>query len=67
MHFHSLLTLAPLAALAGLASAGTMPSKIFGVNLGSWLLIEPWMLPIEWKAMGGEMCDNCLNCMMSES
>uniref|UniRef100_A0A0W0G5E0 Putative glycoside hydrolase family 5 protein n=1 Tax=Moniliophthora roreri TaxID=221103 RepID=A0A0W0G5E0_MONRR len=31
--------------------------KIYGVNLGSWLLVEPWMLPREWQAMGGEDCN----------
>lgn len=32
------------ASLAKKASAA-MPDKIYGVNLGSWLLLEPWMLP----------------------
>ncbi|KAH9034624.1 glycoside hydrolase family 5 protein [Lactarius pseudohatsudake] len=40
--------------------------KIYGVNLGSWLLLEPWMLPEEWKAMGGELCDKCSTCIASE-
>ncbi|KAF8270697.1 glycoside hydrolase superfamily [Lactarius quietus] len=26
--------------------AGAAPDKIYGVNLGSWLLLEPWMLPV---------------------
>ncbi|KAL5531296.1 hypothetical protein ACEPAG_4173 [Sanghuangporus baumii] len=43
-----------------------LPDKIYGVNLGSWLLMEPWMLPKEWKAMGGEICDNCADCIASE-
>lgn len=44
-----------------------MPTdKIYGVNLGSWLVLEPWMLPMEWKKMGGEMCDNCAQCIASE-
>ncbi|KAL5513348.1 hypothetical protein ACEPAH_3747 [Sanghuangporus vaninii] len=43
-----------------------LPDKIYGVNLGSWLLIEPWMLPKEWKAMGGEICDDCSDCIASE-
>lgn len=33
-----------------------LPSKIYGVNLGSWLLLEPWMLPDEWVRMGGDYC-----------
>ena len=28
----------------GRVSAG-IPPKIHGVNIGSWLLLEPWMLP----------------------
>ncbi|KAI0249705.1 glycoside hydrolase family 5 protein [Lactifluus subvellereus] len=47
-------------------SAAAIPDKIYGVNLGSWLLLEPWMLPNEWVAMGGEICDNCLTCISSE-
>ncbi|KAF8075187.1 glycoside hydrolase family 5 protein [Lyophyllum atratum] len=42
------------------------PSKIYGVNLGSWLLIEPWMLPQEWIDMGGEQCNDCSKCIASE-
>ncbi|KAK7026515.1 hypothetical protein VNI00_015595 [Paramarasmius palmivorus] len=40
--------------------------KIYGVNLGSWLLVEPWMLPREWQAMGGEDCNPCSSCIRSE-
>lgn len=47
--------------------AGAAPGKIYGVNLGSWLLLEPWMLPEEWKTMGGETCDKCSTCIASES
>jgi len=43
-----------------------LPSKIFGVNLGSWLIVEPWMLPDEWIAMGGEDCSDCSTCIRSE-
>ncbi|KAH8995094.1 family 5 hypothetical beta glucosidase from glycoside dehydrogenase [Lactarius hatsudake] len=46
--------------------AGADLGKIYGVNLGSWLLLEPWMLPEEWKAMGGELCDKCSTCIASE-
>ncbi|THH08906.1 hypothetical protein EW146_g8839 [Bondarzewia mesenterica] len=50
--------------------AGNTPKK-YGVNLGSWLVLEPWMLPAvlhyeEWEAMGGEMCAECSQCAMSE-
>ncbi|KAL4266664.1 glycosyl hydrolase 5 (cellulase A) family protein [Pleurotus pulmonarius] len=44
-----------------------LPKKIYGVNLGSWLLLEPWMLPAGWLAMGGEMCSDCSTCIASES
>jgi glucan endo-1,6-beta-glucosidase len=36
---------AGLLALGRVVSAG-IPDKIYGVNLGSWLLSEPWMFPI---------------------
>ncbi|RDB18518.1 Glucan endo-1,6-beta-glucosidase B [Hypsizygus marmoreus] len=42
------------------------PNKIYGVNLGSWLLVEPWMLPGEWVAMGGQQCNDCSICIASE-
>ncbi|KAH8827186.1 glycoside hydrolase [Flagelloscypha sp. PMI_526] len=40
------------------ANAAHFPDKTYGVNLGSWLLIEPWMLPQEWVDMGGEFLTN---------
>jgi hypothetical protein len=46
--------------------AGAAPDKIYGVNLGSWLLLEPWMLPEEWQAMGGQICEDCSTCIASE-
>ncbi|KAF9068441.1 glycoside hydrolase superfamily [Rhodocollybia butyracea] len=46
--------------------AGLMPSKIYGVNLGSWLVLEAWMLPQEWLNMGGESCSTCSSCIASE-
>ncbi|KAH9964398.1 glycoside hydrolase family 5 protein [Russula compacta] len=49
-----------------IAAAGAPPSKIYGVNLGSWLVLEPWMLPEEWERMGGEQCDQCSSCIASE-
>ncbi|KAI0753516.1 glycoside hydrolase superfamily [Daedaleopsis nitida] len=53
------------ASLARKASAA-MPDKIYGVNLGSWLLLEPWMLPEEWASMGGENDCPCGECISSE-
>jgi aryl-phospho-beta-D-glucosidase BglC (GH1 family) len=33
--------------------AHSLPSwKIRGVNLGGWLVSEPWMMPDEWNTMG---------------
>ncbi|KAI0630907.1 glycoside hydrolase family 5 protein [Trametes polyzona] len=49
-----------------LQAVEAIPDKVYGVNLGSWLLLEPWMLPAEWMAMGGQICDNCSLCIMSE-
>jgi len=46
--------------------AYSQPDKVYGVNLGSWLLLEPWMLPDEWVSMGGQLCDNCQDCIKSE-
>ncbi|KIP07427.1 glycoside hydrolase family 5 protein [Phlebiopsis gigantea 11061_1 CR5-6] len=43
-----------------------MPDKIYGTNLGSWLVLEAWMLPAEWAAMGGQSCDDCSQCIASE-
>ncbi|KAK0202423.1 glycoside hydrolase family 5 protein [Desarmillaria ectypa] len=43
-----------------------MPRKVYGVNLGSWLVLEPWMLPQEWIDMGGEQCNDCSQCIASE-
>ncbi|KAI0630906.1 glycoside hydrolase family 5 protein [Trametes polyzona] len=47
-------------------ATAAIPDKVYGVNLGSWLVLEPWMLPAEWTAMGGEICDTCSDCIMSE-
>ncbi|TEB33243.1 glycoside hydrolase family 5 protein [Coprinellus micaceus] len=62
---HTLLFTA-LTALVAVNAAPELPSKIYGVNLGSWLLIEPWMLPQEWVDMGGQQCDDCSTCIASE-
>lgn len=49
----------------GLVGAG-LPGTIYGVNLGSWLVLESWMLPQEWLDMGGEQCQDCSTCIASE-
>ncbi|TDL26693.1 glycoside hydrolase family 5 protein [Rickenella mellea] len=41
-------------------------TKIYGVNLGSWLVLEPWMVPNEWLSMGGQSCSDCSTCIASE-
>lgn len=40
--------------------AATMPSKVRGVNLGGWLVSEPWMMNKEWTEVIG--CPNCSDC-----
>ncbi|KAN0088223.1 glycoside hydrolase family 5 protein [Tylopilus felleus] len=47
--------------------AGLPDHKIYGVNLGSWLVLESWMLPQEWLDMGGQSCTNCVDCIATES
>ncbi|KAF5316798.1 hypothetical protein D9619_006733 [Psilocybe cf. subviscida] len=54
-----------LAASSVVVHAG-LPSKIYGVNLGSWLVLESWMLPQEWVNMGGQQCDDCSQCIATE-
>ncbi|CUA70583.1 Glucan endo-1,6-beta-glucosidase B [Rhizoctonia solani] len=55
------------AAAVSAAKNGLPVDKIYGVNLGSWLLSEPWMFPKEWvNKMGGETCDDCSKCAASE-
>ncbi|PFH54352.1 glycoside hydrolase family 5 protein [Amanita thiersii Skay4041] len=61
-----LLRLCFLSTVTLVVHSASFPSKIYGVNLGSWLLIEPWMLPAEWASMGGESCPDCSNCIASE-
>ncbi|KAJ3551313.1 hypothetical protein NM688_g4777 [Phlebia brevispora] len=56
---------AVLVSLLPVVRAG-MPDKIYGVNLGSWLVLESWMLPAEWEAMGGESCSDCSTCIATE-
>ncbi|KAG2072418.1 glycoside hydrolase family 5 protein [Suillus decipiens] len=44
------------------------PAHIYGVNLGSWLVLELWMLPQGWVDMGGELCgSDCSTCISTES
>ncbi|TFY51969.1 hypothetical protein EVJ58_g10275 [Rhodofomes roseus] len=62
----SLLGLTALLASARAVLAGSLPSKIYGVNIGGWLVLEPWMLPAEWDSMGGSICDDCSTCIQSE-
>ncbi|KAI0692451.1 glycoside hydrolase family 5 protein [Cytidiella melzeri] len=66
--FPSLLALLQCTAvvLAGVIPSISGPDKIYGVNLGSWLVLEAWMLPAEWAAMGGESCSDCSQCIASE-
>ncbi|KAJ7272648.1 glycoside hydrolase family 5 protein [Mycena haematopus] len=45
---------------------GGLPNKIYGVNLGSWLVLESWMLPQEWLDMGGQSCSDCSTCIATE-
>ncbi|CEL59109.1 Glucan endo-1,6-beta-glucosidase B OS=Emericella nidulans (strain FGSC A4 / ATCC 38163 / CBS 112,46 / NRRL 194 / M139) GN=exgB PE=2 SV=1 [Rhizoctonia solani AG-1 IB] len=56
------------ATVVSAAKNGLPVDKIYGVNLGSWLLVEPWMLPNEWvNKMEGERCDaDCSSCAASE-
>ncbi|KAF8914461.1 glycoside hydrolase family 5 protein [Mucidula mucida] len=49
-----------------LVGKAALPEKIYGVNLGSWLVLEPWMLPEEWIEMGGQDCADCSTCIRSE-
>ncbi|KAJ7708852.1 glycoside hydrolase family 5 protein [Mycena rosella] len=55
----------PLSLLLPTTLAG-LPSKIYGVNLGSWLVLESWMLPQEWLNMGGQINCDCSTCIGSE-
>ncbi|KAJ6581032.1 glycoside hydrolase family 5 protein [Mycena capillaripes] len=52
--------------LPAVLGASGFPSKIYGVNLGSWLVLESWMLAQEWLDMGGEQCSECSTCIASE-
>ncbi|KAK0489330.1 glycoside hydrolase family 5 protein [Armillaria novae-zelandiae] len=43
-----------------------LPNKVYGVNLGSWLVLESWMLPQGWLDMGGQQCSDCSKCIATE-
>jgi len=60
----SLLTFFTALTLA--TSPGFPNGKIYGVNLGSWLVLEAWMLPQEWLNMGGQSCSDCSQCIATE-
>ncbi|KAF5371728.1 hypothetical protein D9758_003402 [Tetrapyrgos nigripes] len=57
---------AGLSCLSLATATAIIPDKIYGVNLGSWLLLESWMLPGEWLQMGGEQCNPCSSCIATE-
>ncbi|KAF8307358.1 glycoside hydrolase [Clavulina sp. PMI_390] len=40
--------------------------KVYGVNLGNWLVFESWMTPARWIAMGGEINSSCSQYRMTE-
>ncbi|EUC58895.1 glycoside hydrolase family 5 protein [Rhizoctonia solani AG-3 Rhs1AP] len=49
------------------ARNGLPVDKVYGVNIGGWLVAESWMFPKEWAKIGGETCDNdCSSCAASE-
>ncbi|EIM86923.1 glycoside hydrolase family 5 protein [Stereum hirsutum FP-91666 SS1] len=52
--------------LTALFVAAETHDKIYGVSLGSWLVLESWMLPAEWLAMGGQSCSVCSDCIATE-
>ncbi|KAG8685732.1 hypothetical protein FRC11_010161, partial [Ceratobasidium sp. 423] len=68
MKFHTVALGSGLLSAAAIHAAknGLPVDKVYGVNLGGWLLSEPWMNPDEWEEMGGERCDPCSDCAASE-
>ena len=69
MKLHILTSGAALLGATAISAAknGLPVDKVYGVNLGSWLLSEPWQFPKEWQAMGGEICDDdCSRCAAHE-
>jgi len=63
---HSLLALASAIVTLFITTHAKSTEKIYGVNLGNWLVFEPWMAEQEWKNMGGQQCDDCSSCIRSE-
>ncbi|KAG1771068.1 glycoside hydrolase family 5 protein [Suillus placidus] len=64
---HILTGLVLSTAFVARAWAG-QPTHIYGVNLGSWLVLELWMLPQGWVDMGGQLCgSDCSTCISTES
>ncbi|KZT20956.1 glycoside hydrolase family 5 protein [Neolentinus lepideus HHB14362 ss-1] len=63
---HLVVFLTFFALFAVAAAIVSIPSKIYGVNLGSWLVLEAWMLPQEWLDMGGQSCSSCADCIADE-
>ncbi|KAI0714174.1 glycoside hydrolase family 5 protein [Cerioporus squamosus] len=62
-----LVTAVILAAAVFPRAMAAMPEKMYGVNLGGWLLVEPWIIPQEWADMGGDWnCTDCSTCIGSE-
>ncbi|KAJ3887651.1 glycoside hydrolase family 5 protein [Lentinula edodes] len=45
MYLSLLSFLGPFVFINAGVKAASMPSKVYGVNLGSWLVLESWMLP----------------------
>ncbi|KAF8343125.1 glycoside hydrolase [Cantharellus anzutake] len=43
-----------------------LQSGINTLSLSHRLLSEPWIFPGKWIAMGGEICNDCSKCRMSE-
>ncbi|KAH7339165.1 glycoside hydrolase superfamily [Rhizoctonia solani] len=56
MRFHTIALGSGLLSAVAIHAAknGSPADKAYGVNLGGWLLSEPWMNPKEWLSMGGK-------------
>ncbi|TFK48455.1 glycoside hydrolase family 5 protein [Heliocybe sulcata] len=63
---HLVALLTSFALFTAAAAVASPPSKIYGVNLGSWLVLEAWMLPQEWLDMGGTSSSCCAGCISDE-
>jgi len=59
-------SLLPILLLSNFVRGAVFPvDQLRGVNLGSWLVLEPWMVPNEWISMGGASCVACGTCSPS--